>query len=296
MIIIEIGRGLGNSMYVYAGGKVLAKHLGTELKLDTSYIDAWPKTSSKFGGEWDVVIEKFNISSKRATKKEVRKFLFRTGFRPLDRILFKLKLFERNVVKFSSSDSVENFYKIPDDTYLIAYLGQDKFFNQIKKLLQKEFTLKEEYKKNIEKEINKIKSENSVSIHVRRGDLLNLKNCHVLEKEYYRKAIELTKKKIKNPVFYVFSDGVEWCKKNFADFGVELNFVQGHEDYEDFELMKSCKNNILANSSFSWWAGYLNSNPDKVVIAPEHFSMFKDIKTPDLPKGWITVSHNASVP
>ena len=62
MIIVEIGRGLGNSMYVYAGGKALAEHHKTELKLDTSYLDSWPRPKHKFGGSWDPVIEKYNIS------------------------------------------------------------------------------------------------------------------------------------------------------------------------------------------------------------------------------------------
>jgi len=276
-------------MYVYAGGKALAEHHKTELKLDTSYLDSWPRPKHKFGGSWDPVIEKYNISSKRATKKEVRKFLFRTGFRPLDRLLYKFKLLEKNVVRFSSKDSVENFYKIPNDTYLITYLGQDKFFGKIKKILQKEFTLKEEYKENINKKLEKINIENSVSIHVRRGDVLKLKNCYVLGKDYYKDAIEKMKKKVKNPVFYVFSDEVDWCKKNLVDLGVNLNFVEGHKDYEDLELMKSCKNNILANSSFSWWAGYLNNNSKKVVIAPKHFSMFKNGKSLELPKDWILI-------
>ena len=96
----------------------------------------------------------------------------------------------------------------------------------------------------------------------------------------------MMKKNIKNPKFYVFSDEIDWCKENLGKLGVDLNFVDGHEDYEDLEMMRSCKNNILAISSFSWWAGYLNDNPKKIVIAPKEFTMFKNVKGPKLPSDW----------
>ena len=289
MIIVEVGRGLGNSMYVYSAGRALAEHYKTDFKIDTSFLDAWPKNGDKFGGSWDVVIEKFNISANKATKEEVRNFIFRTGFRPLDRILYKFRLFEKNVVRYPTNGSIEEFFKIPNNTYLMGYFGEEKFFKKIKKIIQKEFTLKEEFKQNINRLLEEISSNNSVSIHVRRGDVLKLKNCHVLGVDYYKKAIEIIKKKIKNPVFYVFSDEIDWCKDNFKDLGVKLNFVQDYKDYEDIELMKSCKNNILANSSFSWWGGYLNTNPKKIVIAPEKFTMFKDKEGPELPNNWTLI-------
>ena len=76
MIITEVGRGLGNSMNVYAAGHALAKHLGTEHKIDSSFLDAWPRSNCKFGGGWDLVLERYNISAKRATKRDVLKHLF----------------------------------------------------------------------------------------------------------------------------------------------------------------------------------------------------------------------------
>lgn len=290
MIIAEIGRGLGNSMYVYAAAKALAEHYKTKLKLDKTYLKAWPKPNYKFGGVWDLVIEKFNISAEIATRKETRKHIFRTYLRLVDKIIHKFKLFEKDVYRFPNEGSVQDFFKIPDNSYLIIYCGKEKFFKPVEKQIRKEFELKEEFKKPIQQKIKEISLKNSVSIHVRRGDVLKLKNYYALNVDYYKKAIDIIKKKVKNPRFYIFSDEIDWCKENFKKFGINMNFIEGQKDYEDLELMKTCKHNILANSAFSWWAGYLNKNPKKIIIAPKKFSMFKnDNSDPELPKNWIKI-------
>ncbi len=287
MIIVEIGRGLGNSMFVYAAGKALAEHHKTELKLDTSYLKSWPRWE-KYGGLWEVELSYLNISSKEATKEETRKFVFKTGFRPIDKLIRKYKLFEKNVHYFPSHGSIEEFYALPDNIYLWGYMGGEKFFKTVKKIIQKEFNLKEENKQKIKPLLEKISKENSVSIHVRRKDVLTLKNAYILSVDFYKEAVEIIKKKVKNPKFYVFSDDIEWCKKNFADIK-NIEFTNGNKGYEIFELMKSCKHNILAVSALSWWAGYLNANPNKIVIAPRHFSHFKNAKIEKdfFPKDWI---------
>ena len=289
MIIVEVGRGLGNSMYVYAAGKSLAEHYSTKLKIDTSYLDAWPRPNYKYGGSWDSVIEKFNISAKRASKKEISKFLFRTRIRYVDRFFYKFKLFEKNVVRFPTHRPIKEFYKIPDNTYLIIYGGEEKFFKRIRKIIQKEFTLKEEFKKDIASDLKKVSLGNSVSIHVRRGDVLKIKNANVIGMDFYKPSIEIIKKKVKNPTFYVFSDEIDWCKKNFKGLGIKINFIEGNKDYEDLEIMRSCKHNIITNSALSWWAGYLNKNPKRIVIAPREFTHFKGGKIPVLPKDWLRV-------
>jgi len=287
MIIVEVGRGLGNSMYVYAAGLSLAKKRKTKLKIDTSFLDSWPRPKYKFGGSWDPVIEKFNITAKRASKREVLKFIVRTGFRPIDRFLYKRRLFERNVVRFPTHGDPEKFFKISDNTYLFGYFGHEKFFKWIKKDILKEFSLKEEYKRNISEQLSKISSENSVSIHIRRGDVLDFKDPNFLGRDYCQKCVNLIKKKVKNPIFYIFSDEIEWCKENLKGIDKDLHFVEGNKDYEDLELMKNCKHNILANSALSWWAGYLNENRKKIVIAPNNFSHYKDSSDSSLPDGWI---------
>lgn len=289
MIIAEIGRGLGNSMYVYAAAKSLAKHHNTELKLDTSHLRSWPKLE-KSGGDWEPELKRFNISSEIATRKEVRRFILRTRFRLTDKIIGRFKLFERDVYRFPTSGSIEDFFNLPNNIYLKGYLGDEKFFKSIKSRIKREFTLKEENKKKIKLLLDKISKENSVSIHVRRGDLIKI-GALVLSPDYYKKAIEKIKKKVKNTKFYVFSDDIWWCKENFKNFGIKFNFIHGTKGWEDLELMRDCKHNILANSALSWWAGYLNPNPRKIVIAPEPFTHWVSKDNYDnLPKKWVRIN------
>jgi hypothetical protein len=294
MIIAEIGRGLGNSMYVYAAALALAKHKNTELKLDTTYLKSWP-TWEKYGGLWEFELGKLNISAQEASKREIRKFVFKTGFRPIDKIVRRYKIFDRNVIYFPSHGSLEDFFNIPDNSYLRGYLGREKFFKGIKEQIKKEFTLKEEYKAPIYPLLEKVSKDNSVSIHVRRGDLLTLKNATVLDLSYYKNAIDMVNKKVKNARFYVFSDEIKWCKDNLKDMGAELNFIEDSDcpntGYHVLEVMRLCKHNILANSALSWWAGYLNPNPQKIVIAPKQFTQFANVDVEDnvIPEGWIKI-------
>lgn len=119
-----------------------------------------------------------------------------------------------------------------------------------------------------------INSLNSVSLHVRRGDYLNhYMHGNIANKAYFQNAIMYIEKQIDKPVFFVFSDDIGWCKNNL-DFGSnDIYFVDGNNKSveQDIILMSSCKYNIISNSSFSWWASYLNQNPDKIIVNPEYW-------------------------
>ena len=125
------------------------------------------------------------------------------------------------------------------------------------------------------------------AIHVRRGDYLNLtKEFIQLDMDYYQRAMEV----IKSKQYIVFSDDLSWCRNTFK--GDNITFSDGRSVVEDLSLMISCENQIIANSSFSWWAAWLNANPSKNVIAPRRWFgpnlAYNDTK--DLiPSGWIMI-------
>ena len=120
----------------------------------------------------------------------------------------------------------------------------------------------------------KLLKDNSVSIHVRRGDFLNIPVLRdICTLDYYNKAIALAKRMVLNPVFFIFSSDQEWCKNNLKDTlgDSEVIFVAnnfGNKSYRDMQLMSLARCNILANSSFSWWASYLNRREDHITIVP----------------------------
>ena len=124
------------------------------------------------------------------------------------------------------------------------------------------------------------------SIHVRRGDYLTKPNIHPTQTiNYYMDAVKLMSP---NTLFLVFSDDIGWCKDNFKDF-TNIVFIEGNSDYEDLLLMSLCDNNIICNSSFSWWAAWLNQNPNKKVVAPKlWFGSGLNHNTKDItPENWI---------
>ncbi len=105
---------------------------------------------------------------------------------------------------------------------------------------------------------------NGTSIHVRRGDYLANQNCHpALDMDYYNKAIDLCA----TDKYYIFSDDIAWCKSNFI--GNKFEFIDGNHEALDLAIMAKCKNNIIANSSFSLWASLINKNINKKIIAPQ---------------------------
>ena len=116
--------------------------------------------------------------------------------------------------------------------------------------------------------INKMKSENSVALHVRRGDYIYSEYI-LLTQNYYSQAIEYIKRNVKNPVFYIFSNDLNWVKENIK---IDANYVYvdwTKKDYEDLQLMSNCKHFINANSSFSWWGSFLSKNKNKIIIVPD---------------------------
>ena len=122
-----------------------------------------------------------------------------------------------------------------------------------------------------------------VSVHVRRADYLNIPEHHTnLQVEYYERAM----KNFEGYSPVIFSDDIEWCKNNLNFNNMVL--VEGNSDVEDLWLMSLCKNNIIVNSSFSWWGAYLNKNVDKVVIAPSKwFGDGVSLSTEDIvPEQW----------
>lgn len=119
-----------------------------------------------------------------------------------------------------------------------------------------------------------IQSVNSVAIHARRSDFLIYNNdCYRFG--YFKRCVRYIKKKVQDPVWFIFSEDSEWCRKNLEIFDLnkyrdEIYFIdwnRGEESFRDMQLMSMCRHNIVTKSSFGWWASFLNSNPDKITCS-----------------------------
>ncbi len=159
--------------------------------------------------------------------------------------------------------------------------------DNIKKYFQPNFFIKSQVR---QKYGQILENYDTVSIHVRRGDYIDLSHFHVnLSMDYYLNAMKTVFNK-REYKFLIFSDDIEWCKKQTWN-SHDILFIEGNSEIIDFHLMSSCTHNIIANSSFSWWAQYLNKNEDKMVVAPKEWftkNVGHDTKDLYLPN-WIVI-------
>lgn len=133
----------------------------------------------------------------------------------------------------------------------------------------------------------------SVSLHVRRGDYLNNEVHKPAPLSYYQAAIELVKAQLGAPHFYIFSDDLAWARQHL-DFGrapsTFLDHNTGPNSYKDLHLMSCCQHHIVANSSFSWWGAWLGINSGKLVVAPEEWLTFLNVKAASVvPASWVII-------
>lgn len=181
------------------------------------------------------------------------------------------------------------------NTYISGYWQCERYFAEYRSDILEMFRFPEERANNNCKVIGEqIREDRSaVALHVRRGDYLSKKYENVYRDvctlTYYSNAIEAMYREKGNCHFYVFSDDISWCKRNFGEknfFYVSCNY--GMDSAFDIWLMSLCRNNIVANSSFSWWGAWLNQNPDKLVMIPERW--FHHIDTADqICSDWIKI-------
>ncbi|GHT31185.1 alpha-1,2-fucosyltransferase [Bacteroidia bacterium] len=292
MLIIRLCGGLGNQMFQYACAQTTALRLGTELKLDISFLqDRTPREDFTYR---DFELNVFQINNEIATKKEVQQFLpyAHNASAPIYGLFLLKRVLRRNYLfrepKQKQFQHISAIDKLQDDSYIQGYFQSEKYFVPQKNEILKAFALKNKIDFQNQQLIDKISAENAVSIHIRRGDYQHKANSHfnLLDISYYLKAIDLIRAKIENPVFYIFTEDHEWAKKQFEHFTI-VNINKGEQSHMDMILMSCCKHNIIANSSFSWWGAWLNRNEEKIVIAPQKW--FADgRKTYDLiPTNWI---------
>ena len=162
-----------------------------------------------------------------------------------------------------------NYTEIPNtegNVYLNGYFQSEKYFKEYGTQIKELFTYPKEYVDTVLNKYKDLLEKNTCSIHVRRGDYLKFPDHHPTQNmNYYMRAI---KQMSKDSMFLIFSDDIVWCKKNFPNIPEKFMFIEGNTDSEDFLLMSLCNNNIICNSTFSWWAAWLNRNEQKKVIAP----------------------------
>lgn len=278
MIVVQLKGGHSNQMFQYAAARSLAHRNKTDLQIDL----IWYADTSKYDSPRQYELGSYTI----------QEHLYRPNI--VTTITSRLHRTQHYTEPSYTYDSA--FENLGANTYIEGDFQSEKYFLSIRPLLLQDFSYKNEPSKSNKALLKKINADpQAVSLHIRRGDYANNKNVNIIhglkDIAYYKTALKELKKKVKNPNLYVISNDPAWCKKNLQ-LDAPMYFVDNNDDLtggaEDMRLMRACKHNIMANSSFSWWGAWLNENPDKIVIAPKVWFQDESISTQDLiPKSWI---------
>ncbi|WP_143961598.1 alpha-1,2-fucosyltransferase [Litoribacter populi] len=262
MIIVRFWGGLGNQIFQYVHGRKLAEKANTFL---TSDIHAFTSFKDREFG-----LNRFQIYLRHLPKKVINVLNHPIINHPISNFIYHPLIEERP----------NQWTEIPKKANLLVkgYWTWNAYFDDFVDEIAKELELKPQFtSKAYLKEKSQVNSVNSVGIHIRRGDYASNTQYNqyfgLTPITYYESAINLIKSKIENPIFYVFSDDQEWVRKNmpFLRNAVFAGELCEHQDFLEFDLLKSCKHQVIANSTFSWWASRLNPNPNKIIVQPNRW-------------------------
>jgi hypothetical protein len=282
MIITRLLGGLGNQMFQYAAGLAVAHRRRTVLKLDVSWFGEDPayEDHNRYS------LSAFNILEQFATEEEVRRIrgVRRTRTETwLARAAHALRLptlsdLHRPTGSWHIQEQFSPYPKfsdIPDHTYLDGMWQSEEFFAPVADLLRLHFTPKYPELPDFMEWKRRMQSTPSVAIHFRRGDYGRnaafSREMGVVNTSYYHRAVEEIRARVPGAVLYVFSDDIDAVEKEFRPGG-DVFYVRPDPrmlNAGKMRLMSQCQHLIIANSTFSWWAAWLHSAPERIVIAPE---------------------------
>jgi len=298
VIIVNLKGGLGNQMFQYALGYILSKTKNVPLYFDLRLMEEEKIKPSPRNVPRDFDLDVFGIKKKIVSKKDLIKTIqFSNNYRLrkyISILLDKLNLFifyEKKRV-FNNRIFNNNFNNI----YLDGLWQSEKYFKDFRDDILSLYNFNKI--KNKEKNISflkKIDFSKSICLNVRRTDFINNPEHNVVNINYYKNAVSNFKNILgNNSEIYVFSDDLEWCKKNLK-FN-NINFVEheyaGHKFYDYLYLMSSFKNFIIPNSSFGWWACWLSKYKDKIIMTPERWSGLIDESLIDIvPPKWLRIKY-----
>lgn len=291
IVVIRFGYGLGTQMFYYALYRSL------QLKGINVYLDDWFHRKKRKEKHEIYKLDYFGIFERelRIARFDDYKDLIDMGFWSLREDKDRKKLLPQKIVRqiviktkkifcksFKLKDSYyiekmekKPFPEITKDTqiYLQGLLQFTyKYFKDIRDVILDDFSFNLKASERVINILSDIKKNNSVTVHVRRGDFVGNKDLDICGIQYYVNAINYIRERVPDTKFYFFSNDLDYVKSNllFVDnYFIVDNSVENHQDYFDLFLMTNTNHNIIPNSSFGWWGAWLNQNINKIVIVPE---------------------------
>jgi hypothetical protein len=282
--------GLGNQMFQYALYRRI-KSEGKPVKLDIFPLVYFMK------GEHPYLMEKaFGLRGEYAGYKEARRCGALSKHRAVRLIERKLRFPTESMRLRAGNDfefgqDVEDAIQSGKDCYLAGYWLNDKCFSPIAETIQREYIFKPALGPENAELLEKLREPNAVAVHLRKYSAHGATYAS-WEKplQYYENAMKYMADRIENAVFYIFSNDIEWCRQNVR--GQQAVFVGNNSQPDsgqwiDMQLMSHCRNCIISNSTYSWWAAYLDPEGEgKTVVAPKFWLAHNGDATPNL-DSWI---------
>lgn len=264
MIVIRLMGGLGNQMFQYAMGRKLSLKWKQELYFDDSAFEQ--------DGERNYALGMYNVKMIRAPQMQLSKY------HKIRTIIFRIRKYVNitRLAGFQLEKGEFAFESYRQAKYYEGYWQNERNFDSIKEVLQGELVYTGKLTEIQKRIISQMQQENSVAVHVRRGDYLSEKNRDTyvcVPIEYYQRAIAYMQDKMGQISLYVFSDDIAWCRQNFASYE-NITYVDdaiSDNANIDCEMMRNCRHFIIGNSTFSWWPAWLAKSEDKIVIAPKRW-------------------------
>jgi hypothetical protein len=298
MIVRQLS-GLGNQMFQYAAGIFYSAQCGAQMRL---IVDP-PQKSHSHGHPRPFLMSHFAITAPHRELNAVDRLLFLTENRRLKPSMgafLKRRLLQRGLRVQIVTESLEQRFRfqpeLPLDPkirtiYLLGYWQVHNIADEVSATVRREFAFRDQPSgRNLDMLRMIRNAENSVSIHMRRGDYtLQAEGNVALAVDYYARAIGEFKAALRDPTFFVFSDDIAFARENLGG-NVSAVFIDHNgpsSAHEDLRLMSSCRHHVIANSTFSWWGAWLNPANDKIVIAPRQWRVANCPPENDLmPSDW----------
>ena len=290
MKIVKVIGGLGNQMFQFALYKALQKQFPEEaILLDLHCFNGYHKHR---GFEIPKI---FDVTYAEANWKEVAKVAYPypnyQSWRFGSRILPCRKTMLMEGADYAFEPTV---LTCEGNTYYDGYWQHEDYFIRIRESILKAFTFPIFEDRRNQETASLITEKNSCAIHIRRGDYVTDKLFRgICDLDYYERAIKFMKETAIPDVFCIFSDDVAWCREHIEVLTgqtetIYVDWNRGEKSFQDINLMSLCRHQVIANSSFSWWGAWLNTNKDKMVIGPRKWWNINGAYTP-LPVSWIRI-------
>lgn len=317
MVMVRVSQGLGNQMFQYAFGEIIKKKYGIEVLYDTSFL-----AKNISGRKMRNTREIFLVPFKEADLREVRKYSGRpvydvpffyewlrkqeTLFYIMNAITWKLRkrnhvLIEEpeywNIPKEFTSQIKNQVYSGSKNYYFNGFWEDISYIKNCRNFLRERFAFR--ISEDLKCRYAQIMESEYVSVHIRRGDYISKSGSDfrfdLCGESYYKEALRLVKNRLGSIRIAVFSDDMNYAKELLKE-ETDIIFAEGSKDYEDLWLMSRCSHNIIANSTFSFWAAFLNENASQIAVAPVYHyfkntgTEWKKVKFPVL-EDWIQVKN-----